>query len=326
MNVWPQCSLTCKPVVLYCYVLCIENMLELFIPMKSSHVLLAILLVAVWGFNFIAIQFGLQDLSPLMLCVVRFFLASIPMVFFIKRPQVPWQLIASYGLLTFALQFLFLFWGMKAGVKPGLAGLLAQTQVFFSFFFAAFFLKESLTRWQVMAACIAFSGVMVVFANVGGDVSVPGFFLVLMAAASWGAGNLITKKMGQVDAMGLVVWASLVAFPPLLMLCFFIEGPYHMWVAVQHISRQGMFAVVYIVYASTWLGYGIWNWLLGRYLIGLVVPFTFLVPIFAMLGSVVMFGESLQPWKITAALLVVLGLLINLFGARLARKLTERGV
>ncbi|OGV46208.1 MAG: acetylserine transporter [Legionellales bacterium RIFCSPHIGHO2_12_FULL_42_9] len=288
--------------------------------MTFFHVGLAILLVAVWGFNFIAIQFALQDVSPLMLCVLRFFLACFPGLFFVKCPQVSWRWLAIYGLFTFALQFLFLFLGMWAGVTPGLAGLLAQMQVFFSLFFAAFFLKESLTRWQVIGACVSFSGVMTVFMNVGGDVSVLGFFFVLGAAASWGAGNLMTKKIGPVDAMGLVIWASLFACIPLSMICFVIEGPRHMWMSVQHMSWQGGVALLYIVYASTWLGYGLWNWLLGRYFIATVVPFTFLVPVFAMIGSMVMFDESLQGWKITAGLLVVLGLLIHLFGARLARK------
>ena len=41
-------------------------------------------------------------------------------------------MIAAYGLLIFALQFGFLFTGMKVGMSAGLASLILQLQVFFT--------------------------------------------------------------------------------------------------------------------------------------------------------------------------------------------------
>jgi O-acetylserine/cysteine efflux transporter len=285
--------------------------------MKLSHIALAIILAAIWGFNFIFIQVALQQMSPLMLCVMRFFLSSIPVIFVIKRPQISWKLLISYSLLIFALQFFLLFAGIAAGVTPGLAGLLAQTQVFFSFFFAALFLKEHLKPWQLLGALLACAGIGVVLGHTGGDVSVLGFFLVLSASMSWGAGNLLSKKMGPVDVMALVVWASFISFIPLFFLCCFMEGSAQMLATLEGLSWKEMLALSYIAYGSTWLGYGIWNWLLARHPIATVVPFTFLVPIFAMFGSILVFGETLQSWKIAAAVFILLGLAMHMFGGRL---------
>jgi O-acetylserine/cysteine efflux transporter len=287
--------------------------------MRIVHMMLALLLVAIWGFNFVFIQFALEDMSALMLCMMRFLLASLPMLFFIKKPKTSWFLLCSYGLLIFALQFLLLFWGMHLGVTAGLAGLLVQVQVFFSLFFAVVVFKEQVSRWQIMGACISFAGVGVVFMHVGGDVSFPGLLLIMGASLSWGFGSMVIKKIGPVHPMGLVVWGSFIAFVPLCCICLMIEGPAKMMMTLEHISTRGLLSVFYIAYASTWIGYGIWNWLLSSYEIGLVMPFTFLVPIFAMLGSILVFDEAMQFWKISAGILVILGLMINLISARAKR-------
>ncbi len=110
--------------------------------MPFSHLLLALLVVFVWGINFIFVKLSLEEFSPLLLCAVRFLLASVPAVFFIKPPAVPFKIIAGYGLIMFALQFALLFIGLRVGMTPGVASLLMQVQVFFSMFFAIIFLGE----------------------------------------------------------------------------------------------------------------------------------------------------------------------------------------
>lgn len=78
--------------------------------MPVSHLLLALLVVVVWGFNFLFVTFGLQEISPLLLCALRFLLASVPAIFFIKLPSASLRIVALYGLVMFALQFSFLFY------------------------------------------------------------------------------------------------------------------------------------------------------------------------------------------------------------------------
>jgi len=65
------------------------------------------------------------------------------------------------------------------------------------------------------------------------------------------------------------------------------------------------------------VGYGVWNWLLSRYPVSTVVPFTLLIPIFGMAGSTLFMNESFQPWKMAATALVIAGLCINLLVPRL---------
>ncbi len=285
--------------------------------MPISHILLAVAVAAIWGFNFIAVKFALIDFNPLFLCAFRFFLASIPAVFFIKRPAAPFKWIILYGLIVFGLQFSFVFLGIKVGMPAGLASILMQTQVFFSLFFAMLFLAEFPKIWQIVGAIVSFSGIGLVGLHLDQSTTLAGFLCILAAASSWGIGNLITKRIGRVNMMSLVVWGSFTAFFPLLITSFAIEGSASIVHSLTHFTWKSMSSVCFIAYISTWMGYGIWNWLISRHPVTVVVPFSLLIPVFGMLCAVIILHEPYQVWKLISGILVVSGLCINLLGPRL---------
>jgi O-acetylserine/cysteine efflux transporter len=284
--------------------------------MPIPHLLLALLVVVIWGINFLFVKLGLEEITPLLLCAVRFVLASIPAIFFIKPPA-SFKIVTLYGLVMFALQFSLLFIGMHAGMTTGMASLLMQVQVFFSLFFAAIWLGETLYSWQIAGALISFIGIGLVGMHVDKNISLLGFMAILGAAATWGIGNLITKKITNINMIALVVWGSFIACFPMLILSLIFEGPRSIVHSYNHLTWLGATSVLYIAYASTWIGYGVWNWLISRYPVGMIVPFTLLVPIIAILSSVLILGEPFQLWKLAAGLLVIGGLCINLLGARI---------
>lgn len=288
--------------------------------MPIYHLFLVLLVVVIWGLNFIFVKLSLTELSPLLLCAVRFFLASVPAVFFIKPPATSWRLILMYGTFMFGLQFSLLFMGMYAGMPPGLASILAQVQVFFSIFMAGIFLKEFPTFWQILGALISFTGIGLVAFHLDHTATLSGFLLIMAAAAAWGYGNLITKKIGHVNMISLVVWGSLVACLPLLILSLIFEGRENFVHSFANLTWVGGFSVLYIVYLSTWAGYGLWNWLINHYNVASVAPFTLLVPFVAMFASVFFLHESFALWKLEAGLLVIIGLCINFLAPRFIKK------
>lgn len=289
--------------------------------MPISHLLLIFVVILAWGCNFIFVKLGINEMPPLLLCGLRFFLASVPAIFFIKPPKAPFKIIVLYGFLMFGLQFALLFMGMKAGMPPGLASILMQVQVFFSILFAVIFLREKIGFWQIVGGLVSFSGITLIATHHDKNVSLLGFLLIISAAATWGVGNLISKKISHVNMMSLVVWGSFVACFPMLLLSLTFEGINTILLSYHHITWVGISSLLYIVYISTWVGYGVWNWLLSRYPVSMVVPFTLLIPIIGMLSSIIIIGESFQLWKIAAGLLVITGIGIHLFGARfLVRK------
>ncbi len=59
--------------------------------MKHFHLLLAVLVTAVWGFNFVVIKIGLGSIPPLFFSALRFLFAAVPLAFFLPRPKVAWR-------------------------------------------------------------------------------------------------------------------------------------------------------------------------------------------------------------------------------------------
>lgn len=288
--------------------------------MSAKHIFFAVLVAAIWGINFVFVKLGTSEVPPLFLCAVRFFFASVPAVFFMKWPTTSFKMVAAYGLVMFGLQFALVFTGMAVGMTPGMASLIMQTQIFFSIFFAACFLGEVPTFWQIGGGLVALCGMLLIGMHVDANMTLAGLLFIIGGAATWGIGNLITKKLGKVNMMSLVVWASLVACLPLLLMSFLVEGPEKISYSLQHFSWIAVVSLIYIVLVSTWAGYGIWNSLLSHYPVTTVVPFTLLVPVFGIMASILIMGEQFTLWKLTASLLVIAGLCINLLGPRLFRK------
>jgi O-acetylserine/cysteine efflux transporter len=123
---------------------------------------------------------------------------------------------------------------------------------------------------------------------------------------------MFSKKVAASSPLALVAWGNLIAFPFMLAFSFLMEGPSLIVSSIQNVSLETIAALVYIVYLSTFVGYGIWGLLLNSYATAEVVPFTLLVPVFGILSSVVLLGEDLPSWKIIACIFIMLGLIFNL--------------
>lgn len=163
---------------------------------------------------------------------------------------------------------------------------------------------------------VALAGIVVVGLNRGAGFTAAGFVLVLSAALAWACGNIITKKIGKVDMVSLVVWGNFIAWPPVFLVTYVLEGKEQILLSLRNMSDLSILAVFYIVYMSTLLSFSLWCWLLTRYPVAAVVPFTLLVPIVGMASSTLVFAEPWFWWKIVAGVLILCGIVISVFGYR----------
>lgn len=292
--------------------------------MKLSHSALLILVAAIWGTNFVAIRLGLNQVPPITFSAMRFFFVIFPAIFFVKKPDLPLRKIAAYGAVMFAAQFAFSFCALQEGMSAGLASLVLQVQAFFTIALAAFFLKEKPLLYQILGACLAGCGIMVVASHVGGEVTLFGLLLSGLAALSWGGGNILSKTFGKIDMFGLVIWGGLFAFPLLTLLAFGIEGSDAVIHGIQNVNLTTFLALTFIVYLSTFVAFTLWGRMLAQYPTAMVAPFSLLVPVFGMLSSALILHEAYPLWKFVATLLIIAGLGINQFGGKLMGTLRRK--
>ena len=287
--------------------------------LTPAHAILTLAVMAVWGTNFVVIKVALGHLPPLFFATLRFFFVAFPLIFVLKRPPVPWSHLAAYGVLIGAGQFGLLFIAMKSEISPGLASLVVQVQAFFTIGLSIWFTGEKVRVFQWGALALAVLGLGVILEHTGGDATPLGLALVVLAALSWAGGNTVQRADNPPNMLAYVVWSAVFAIPPLFLLSLAFEG----WPAIargfENADALTWAAVIYQSVGNTMFGYGSWGYLLSRYPAATVSPTALLVPVFGMGASTWFLGESLPPWKIVAAVLVMGGLTLNVLWPMLRR-------
>ena len=205
---------------------------------------------------------------------------------------------------------------MQGHISPGLASLVVQTQVFFTIALAMRTTKERMQAYQWCGLLLAASGIVVIMLHTDGSTTPLGLAVVLLAALSWGGGNTASRQAGKVNMMAYVVWSSLFAVPPLLALAWVFEGSAALVTSLHTADLGTWVAVVWQAWGNSLFGYAMWAWLLARHPAATISPLALLVPVFGMGTSAWWLGEPLPAWKLIAAGLVMLGLVINLLWPR----------
>jgi O-acetylserine/cysteine efflux transporter len=294
--------------------------------MNPRHLLLAISITAIWGVNFSVIKLGLTTVDPFILAGIRFTLCALPAIFFIPKPDVQWRYIIGYGLI-----FGIGLWGMvnlgiKSGLSAGIASLVLQFSAFFTILLGSWVFKESISRYQLAGIGVALCGLLCVISIVDGTVTLPGLALVLLGAVAWSVANVINKKAKTTQVFAFLVWSSAFSPIPLFALDYALNGLVGYTHFVSQLDYHAVLSILFQVYPNTLFGYWVWNSLLKRYPVSTVAPLSLLVPVFGMLGSVVIFNESLGLNKVVAVLLIVSGLGVGLYGQRIRAMLFKRPV
>ncbi|SFM62708.1 EamA family transporter [Variovorax sp. OV329] len=296
-------------------------------PLAGIDLASALGVVLIWGLNFVAMKVSLHDFTPFQLGAARYLLAAFPLVFFIRRPQLPMRWLVYYGLAQGVGQFGLLFTALQAGMTAALASVVMQTQVFFTALLGMALLHERiagpLRAGLALAAlglgCFAINYV----AGSGGATTALGLALNLGAAAMWASSNIIARKAQQAhphfDALQFVVWSSLVPIVPFILMSFLFDPPATRW-QWMHAGAGSWAGAAYLAWLATVLAYAMWTGLFKRHPANRVAPFSLGVPIVGLAAGMGLLGEQISTWQWAGIGFVVAALLAVMFGGRWAAR------
>lgn len=276
--------------------------------MTPRHTLLALLVVVLWGFNFVVIDEGLDGVPPLLFLALRFVVVAIPAIFLVPRPKAPWKTVVLIGLFLSLGQFSLLYLALAVGMPPGLASLLLQVQVVFTLVLASVTLREKPRRMQIVGVLVGMIGLGIVISGHATTVPLLALLLILAAALSWATGNVITRHAKVSSGLSLVVWSALVVPIPSFALSLLVDGPVVIGDALAHLSLTAILSTVYTAVAASLVGYGIWNSLMARYPAGRVAPFTLLVPVIGIAAAWVVQHEQPSVTDLVGGAVMLVGL------------------
>jgi O-acetylserine/cysteine efflux transporter len=156
---------------------------------------------------------------------------------------------------------------------------------------------------------LAFAGVVVLAAEPGLSANALPLLLVVGAAFAFAVSNVLTKRHGPFDSLMLMGWSSLLTVPQVLLMSLLLE--HGQLASLVTADDRGWLALAYTIFIGGIVGFGLWFWLIARCSMGRVAPFGLLLPVFALISSVLFLGERTTPKLIVGGLLAISGVAIT---------------
>lgn len=242
--------------------------------LKEKLVLLTIVLV--WGANFMVIRWGLEDMHPFTFIFLRFLFTAIPLVFFLKKPDVSIGYVVLYGLALGIGVWGLVFLAVYQGMPSGMSSLILQTSPFLTILIALAVFKEVLTTQQAVGVFVAFIGLLIICLFKSDGFSITSLLLVLLASVFMTLSQVIIKLAKPKDVVSFTVWSSLFIPLPVLALALLYANitATDLSVLMQWPSLKGWIVVLFEAFIITIVGYSIFNRLITKNGLAVVTPYT----------------------------------------------------
>lgn len=287
--------------------------------MPIKDFIIAIAIMAIWGVNFSVIKLSMETLDSYTINALRFTLCVVPLIFFVKKPKLAWKYIASYGLLFGVGVWGMVGLGIHFGASAGIASLIIQLSAFLVIILGAIVLKERLNLGHYIGLVFALIGLLLIASVDDGSATWLGIGFVMVAAMCLSASIIMFKYLQVQDMLGLLVWSSLFSPIPLFAMAYFINGASVFTELSANLTALTIFSLLFQAYPTTLLGRLIFNKMIVKYPMAITMSISFLVPIFGLLGSYLIYDEQIGVVKIISCCLIILGLIISTFWMRLRK-------
>ncbi|EOG9062178.1 EamA family transporter [Vibrio fluvialis] len=280
--------------------------------MQGRDLLLIISVMAIWGFNFSMIKLGVSEMDPLLIAAARFFCATFPIIFFVRKPNVQWRYLMAYGLV-----FGTGIWGMAScsitfGLSSGMASVLLQTDVLTTVLVGVLLYKEVISARMATGIVVSVVGLVVSIIYTNGNVTLAGVVFIMISAICWPLAGVIVRKSGTRSAFAFNIWGMLFAPLPLVALSVGMNGWDVLSTTYQQWNSNAWISVLFQAYPTTVFGYWVWNKMVLKYPMSQLAPMTLLVSVFALLSGYAIYDEqlSLAQWVSCSTFLLGIGLVL----------------
>jgi drug/metabolite transporter (DMT)-like permease len=285
---------------------------------KKYFLLIMVLPIIFWAFAFPFIKIGLEELSPINLTIMRLFVTCIIFLFILiiipkkfsklhKKDIIPLFLLGFLGVVVYHL-------GLNYGeqfMSASAASLIIATIPIFVVIFAAFYLKENITKKIVLGVLLSLSGVVIIsLVGTTGDPFTIAYLsaaCAVLIAAIVGAGYTIAGKklLQQYSALSLTVYAFL--FGCLGLLPFLSSS---LVTEVGAMTVKGWGAVLFLAVLPTVVGYILWYVALEIKTASEISVFLYFIPVLSTIISYFLFQEPITWLFLLGGAFVILGLII----------------
>lgn len=279
--------------------------------MKPLHFAFLMLINVAWGFNIVPVKLALNDMEPFLAAALRFIFLFIMCAPFLRWVPGRMKLLGAAALMTGAVQFSLMNLAFVSARNMSALAIVGQLWVPFSLVLAVLFLDERIRWRRTLGVILAFGGVAVL----GFDpnmLSERGPLLLMTASAlAAGIGAILLRRLQGISPLNTYAWVALLSTPVLLLLSAVFEPG-----AIAGMGDVPLRAYGYVLFSaavSSVIGHAGLAWLLQRYPVTIVSPFTLLSPIIGVLFAVWVLDSPLTKLMIVGGIIALAGVAIITF-------------
>ena len=285
---------------------------------------MAIICCLLWGSAFPCIKLGYQlfdipsgdSSSQILFAGIRFTLAGILVILagsvlqgeFLKPSGKAITKVLKLCMFQTVLQYIFFYIGLAhiTGVKGSIVN---AVNVFFTILVSCLMFRlEKLDKQKILGCIIGFAGVIIV--NLGGEFDMSftmlGDGFLMISAFAYALSSVLIKIYGKDENPVMLSGYQFVAGGFIMILAGLIMGG-----RLNIVTIKGVLLLLYMAFISAG-AYTLWSLLLKHNPVSKVAVFGFCTPIFGVILSAVILGEStsFQAKTLAALLFVCIGIII----------------
>lgn len=275
--------------------------------MKPLDVARGLAVPLLWAVGFTAAKPTVAHFPPLLMLAFAYGVTGLCLARNLTRIETPfWRLFLVSALVT-TVQGGLVFSGLSQ-LPASTAVLLLQVGVPFSVLFAWPLAGERPTPIRLCGIALAFAGVAVVAGAPQAATAWVPILFVAGGTAVWGLGQAVARRLSRDHGAVLLAGISVAAVPQALAASALLESG--QWTAIRTATPADWAGLATVILAAYLAAYTIWYGLLRRYRVDQVTPFAFLMPLFGLIASAVMLGETMSLGELAGGVVIMGGLAV----------------
>ncbi|MDA0781626.1 MAG: EamA family transporter [Rickettsiales bacterium] len=263
--------------------------------MKPAHVALAIAIAIIWGLNFVIAKSVLAYFPTFLMLSLRLLIIVVILAPFLRKRVLPLKDLYKISLVFIVGHFGFMFLSLEHGLDSTVGIVIDQMRVPFAVTLGYFFFGEVMGKKGIFGIFLAILGTFVIVGtpNVSGNYEA--FWMLISSSFCWAVYNIMVKNLGDINPMAFIAWVSLLGLPHMFLISLLVED-YNIDLLINAPLKEWA-SVFYIAIAATMVAHGSWYYLLKKYPVNVVAPYSLLIPFFGVASGVLLLGEQLT-WQV----------------------------
>jgi len=292
-------------------------------PSKSLVIAAFAAVYIIWGSTYVGIEMAIRSVPPFLMAGLRFFVAGFILYLWCvikgeKTPPLASILKNSFsGIMMLGLGTTGLIWSEQY-LPSGLAAVIvASVPFFFVILDKRNWRKNFTDKFIITGLLIGFAGILLLFEgkgslNLHNRQQLLGFIVLLAGTVMWAVGSIYAKYTVTMGSTLVKASIQMMAAGVAGFIFSFMAGeePRFVWGTI---TGSSIYAMLYLVFIGSLIGYIAYIWLLSVRPPSLVGTYAYVNPVVAIFLGWLIAGERITTQQVLA-LFVILGgvLLVNM--------------